>query len=206
MNEVKELNIVLTGVGGQGTIAMSEVLGIAAVIDGFKVRGSEVLGMAQRGGAVITFLRLGKDVYGPMVPEGKADVMIALEPSEALRNLRFLTKNTIVVVGTRPIVPPSVSLGLSKYPNVDDVLKKLKELSDFVVPIDPYKLASEAGDAIAANMVMLGALAGTGKLPIKVESLKQAIKERFKGKIVEVNLKAFDLGYNYVKQALASIK
>ncbi|RLF15800.1 MAG: indolepyruvate ferredoxin oxidoreductase subunit beta [Thermoprotei archaeon] len=206
MSEVKELNIVLTGVGGQGTIAMSEVLGIAAVIDGFKVRGSEVLGMAQRGGAVITFLRLGKDVYGPMVPEGKADVMIALEPSEALRNLRFLTKNTIVVVGTRPIVPPSVSLGLSKYPNVDDVLKKLKELSDFVVPIDPYKLASEAGDAIAANMVMLGALAGTGKLPIKVESLKQAIKERFKGKIVEVNLKAFDLGYNYVKQALASIK
>jgi len=206
VNEVKELNIVLTGVGGQGTIAMSEVLGIAAVIDGFKVRGSEVLGMAQRGGAVITFLRLGKDVYGPMVPEGKADVMIALEPSEALRNLRFLTKNTIVVVGTRPIVPPSVSLGLSKYPNVDDVLKKLKELSDFVVPIDPYKLASEAGDAIAANMVMLGALAGTGKLPIKVESLKQAIKERFKGKIVEVNLKAFDLGYNYVKQALASIK
>jgi len=206
VSEVKELNIVLTGVGGQGTIAMSEVLGIAAVIDGFKVRGSEVLGMAQRGGAVITFLRLGKDVYGPMVPEGKADVMIALEPSEALRNLRFLTKNTIVVVGTRPIVPPSVSLGLSKYPNVDDVLKKLKELSDFVVPIDPYKLASEAGDAIAANMVMLGALAGTGKLPIKVESLKQAIKERFKGKIVEVNLKAFDLGYNYVKQALASIK
>lgn len=202
MSEFKELNIVLTGVGGQGTIAMSEVLGKAAVLDGFKVRGSEVLGMAQRGGAVITYLRLGKEVYGPMVPEGKADVMIAMEPSEALRNLRFLSKDTIVVVGMRSIVPPSVSLGLSKYPDVEDVIKKLKELSNNVITIDPYKLATEAGDAIAANMVMLGALAGTGKLPIKVESLKQAIRERFKGKVVEVNLKAFDLGYSYIKEAL----
>jgi len=203
VSEVKELNIVLTGVGGQGTIAMSEVLGRAAVIDGYKVRGSEVLGMAQRGGAVITFLRLGKDVYGPMVPEGKADVMIAMEPSEALRNLRFLSKNTIVVVGTRPMVPPSVSLGLSSYPDVDVVIKKLEEMSGQVITIDPYQLAAEAGDAIAANMVMLGALAGTGRLPLKVESLKKAITERFKGRIVEVNLKAFDLGYEYVKKALA---
>ncbi|PCN49845.1 indolepyruvate ferredoxin oxidoreductase subunit beta [Candidatus Geothermarchaeota archaeon ex4572_27] len=179
--EVKEFNVVLTGVGGQGTIAMSEVLGMAAVLEGHRVRGSEVLGMAQRGGAVVTHLRLGRDVYGPTVPEGKADVMVALEPSEALRNLRYVTKNTIVVLGTRPIVPPSVSLGISRYPSVEEVVEKLKELSDFVITIDPYKLAAEAGDVIAANMVMLGALAGTGRLPIKVESLKQAIRERFKG-------------------------
>lgn len=204
MGEVKELNIVLTGVGGQGTIAMSEVIGIAAVLDGYKVRGSEVLGMAQRGGAVVTYLRLGSEVYGPLVPDGKADVMIAMEPSEALRNIRFLSKNTVVILGTRPLIPPSVSLGMSTYPDIDFIVDKLKQVSGRVITIDPYELAIKAGDAIAANMVMLGALSGTGKLPLRVETLKEAIARRFKGRVVDVNLKAFDLGYEYVKKALST--
>lgn len=201
--EVGEVNVVLAGVGGQGTIAMSEVIGRAAVIDGYKVRGSEVLGMAQRGGAVTAHVRLGAKVHGPMVPEGKADVIVAIEPSEALRNLRYTSKDTVVVISTRPLVPPSVSLGLGTYPSIDVIVEMLKKVSRQVIAIDAYQLALEAGAAIAANMVMLGALAGTGRLPLKVESLKRAIAERFSGKAVEINLKAFDLGYEHVRRAIA---
>ncbi|MCX8204680.1 MAG: indolepyruvate ferredoxin oxidoreductase subunit beta [Candidatus Nezhaarchaeota archaeon] len=204
MSEAKEVNIVLAGVGGQGTIAMCEVIGRAAVIDGYRVRGSEVLGMAQRGGAVTAHLRLGSDVHGSMVPEGKADIVVSMEPSEALRNLRYFSKDTMVIVSTRPMIPPSVSLGLGTYPSMDAVIDTLSKMSRRVITIDIYGLAIKAGSAIAANMVMLGALAGTGKLPLRVESLKKAIAERFKGKAAEVNLKAFDLGYEHVRKVAAS--
>jgi indolepyruvate ferredoxin oxidoreductase beta subunit len=204
MKGVEEINIVLAGVGGQGTIVMSEVLGRAAVMEGIKVRGSEVLGMAQRGGSVVSFLRLGGAVHGPMVPEAKADVMVAMEPSEALRNIRYLSKNTMVLLSTRPVIPPSVSLGMGTYPKVEEVARKLKEHGGQVVTLDPFELAARAGSTLAANMVMLGALAGTGRLPLRVEALKRSIAERFKGKVAEINLKAFDLGYEQVRKALSA--
>lgn len=202
MGEVREVNIVLCGVGGQGTIAMSEVIGRAAVIEGYRVRGSEVLGMAQRGGAVTAHVRLGSGVHGPMVPEGKADVIVSMEPSEALRNVRYASKDTVIVISTRPLVPPSVSLGLGTYPSVDATIEMLKKVSRQVIAVDAYELALKAGAAIAANMVMLGALAGTGRLPLSVGALKRAITERFRGRAVEVNLKAFDLGYEHVRREL----
>lgn len=203
MGEVREVNIVLCGVGGQGTIAMSEVIGRAAVIEGYKVRGSEVLGMAQRGGAVTAHIRLGSGVHGPMVPEGKADVIVSMEPSEALRNVRYASKDAVIIVSTRPLVPPSVSLGLGTYPSTDSIIETLRKVGRQVITIDPYQLAIKAGAAIAANMVMLGALAGTGKLPLSVEALKRAIVERFSGRAAEINLKAFDLGYEHVKRSFA---
>jgi indolepyruvate ferredoxin oxidoreductase beta subunit len=192
---VREFNIIIAGVGGQGTILMAEILGEAATIEGLKVRGSEILGMAVRGGPVSSIIRVGSEVYGPLVPEGKGDVLVGLEPTEALRNITYLSKNGIAVINTRPIVPYTVPLGLTKYPQIKNVLETLKRKSRNVTALDATKLAKEAGVPVAANMVMLGALAGTGKLPIKNKTLKKVMKAHFSKEMVRINIKAFDLGF-----------
>jgi indolepyruvate ferredoxin oxidoreductase beta subunit len=197
---IKELNILIAGVGGQGVILMSELLGDAAVRDGLRIRGSEVLGMAVRGGSVFSSLRLGSDVYGPLPPLGKCDVMVSMEPSEALRNIAFLSKSSLIIVNTAIVIPFTVSLGVSKYPDLEVIIEKLEGVSSKVVQLDGNQLAREAGDLRTANIVMLGALFGTGKIPIKEETIKKEIEERFPPKIVPVNHKAFDLGIEACQQ------
>ena len=192
---VREFNIVIAGVGGQGAILMAEILGEAATIEGLKVRGSEILGMAVRGGPVSSIIRVGSEVYGPLVPEGKGDVLVGLEPTEALRNIAYLSKNGIAIINTRPIVPYTVLLGLTKYPQMRNVLETLRGKSRDVIALDATKLAKEAGTPVAANMIMLGALAGTGKLPMKNEMLKKVMKAHFFRKMARINIKAFDLGF-----------
>jgi len=192
--EVKEVNIVIAGVGGQGAILLSEILGEAAIIEGLKVRGSEILGMAQRGGSVITVVRLGSDVFSPLVPEGKGTVLIGMEPSEALRNIRYLAKGGTAVVNVRPIVPPSVFLGLSKYGDVNEILDKIRQAAGKLIALDAVSLAEKAGSTLATNVVILGALIGTGEVPIKPETIKKVLSERFKGEVLKINLKAFELG------------
>ena len=194
-NMVREFNIVIAGVGGQGTILMAEILGEAATIEGLKVRGSEILGMAVRGGPVSSIIRVGSEVYGPLVPEGKGDVLVGLEPTEALRNIAYLSKNGIAIINTRPIVPYTVPLGLTKYPQMRNVLETLRGKSRDVIALDATKLAKEAGTPVAANMIMLGALAGTGKLPMKNEMLKKVMKAHFSREMARINIKAFDLGF-----------
>jgi len=197
---IKELNILIAGVGGQGVILMSELLGDASVRDGLRIRGSEVLGMAVRGGSVFSSLRLGSDVYGPLPPLGKCDLMVSMEPSEALRNIAFLSKLALVIVNTAILVPFTVSLGISKYPSLEVIMEKLEGASSKVIPLDANELAREAGNRRTANIVMLGALYGTGKVPIKEETIKKEIEERFPPKIVPVNHKAFDLGIEACQQ------
>ena len=199
----KEINIIICGVGGQGVVLVSELLGNAAVRGGVPVKGSEVLGMAQRGGSVFSNLRLGGDVIAPMTPEGKCDVLIAVEPSEALRNIQYLAKNSVVVLNTTTVMPFTVYLGKSGYPTQEQIIKKLQEVTDRIITLDASGLAKEAGSLQAANVVMLGALFGTGLMPIKDETAKEAILSRFKAKVGEINIKAFDLGYEHVKKALS---
>jgi indolepyruvate ferredoxin oxidoreductase beta subunit len=202
MTTKNEINIIICGVGGQGVILVSELLGSAAVRGGVAVKGSEVLGMAQRGGSVFSNLRLGGDVIAPMTPEGKCDVLIAVEPSEALRNINYLAKNSVVVLNTTTVMPYTVYLGKSKYPARQDIIEKLREVTDRIITLDASGLAKDAGSLQAANVVMLGALFGTGLMPVKDEFAKEAILSRFKGKVGEINIKAFDLGYERVKKAL----
>ncbi len=197
-----EINIIICGVGGQGVVVVSELLGTAAVKDKVAVKGSEVLGMAQRGGSVFSNLRLGGDAVAPMTPEGKCDVLIAVEPSEALRNIQYLAKNSVVVLNTTTVLPYTVYLGKSGYPSRDDIINKLKEVTDHIITLDAGGLAKQAGSAQAANVVMLGALFGTGLVPIKDETAKEVILSRFKAKVGEMNIKAFDLGYELVRKAL----
>jgi indolepyruvate ferredoxin oxidoreductase beta subunit len=199
---IKEFNVLITGVGGQGVILMSELLGEAAVKDKLKVRGSEILGMAVRGGSVTSAIRLGEDVYGPLIPTGKCSALVGMEPSEALRNITCLSKSSLVIVNTAATVPFTVPLGQSSYPTLETIMEKLRKAAEKVIQLDAAKLAKEAGSLLTTNVVMLGALFGTEKLPIKVATIKAAVEERFPAKVVPVNIKAFDLGYEACRQAL----
>ena len=199
---IKEVNILITGVGGQGVILMSELLGNSAVKDGLRIRGSEVLGMAVRGGSVTSIIRIGDEVYGPLIPMGKGDILIGMEPSEALRNIAYLSKSSLVILNTAIIFPFTVSLGQSQYPSLEVIADKLNRASSQIIRLDANHLASEAGSLLTANIVMLGALFGTERLPIKIETVKESIKQRFPAKVAPVNFKAFDLGYQACQQAL----
>jgi len=199
---IKEFNMLITGVGGQGVILMSELLGKSAVKEGLKIRGSEILGMAVRGGSVTSVIRIGDEVYGPLIPMGKCDTLIGMEPSEALRNIAFLSKSSLVILNTAIIVPFTVSLGQSQYPRLEVILDKLNSASSQIIKLDANHLAREAGSLLTANIVMLGALFGTELLPIKMATIKETIQARFPAKAVPVNFKAFDLGYQACRQAL----
>jgi len=199
---VKEFNILITGVGGQGVILISELLGNAAVNDGLNVRGSEVLGMAVRGGAVTSTIRIGSEVYGPLIPMGKCDILIGIEPSEALRNITYLSPSSLVILNMTKVVPTSVFIGESSYPSLEEIVEKLSQIANRVIRLKAAQIAEEAGSVMAANIVMLGALFGTGQLPIKIETTKEQIRARFSAELAPVNIKAFDLGYQTCQQAL----
>jgi len=199
---VKEFNILITGVGGQGVILMSELLGKAAVTDKLRVRGSEILGMAVRGGSVTSAIRIGNEVYGPLIPTGKCNALVGMEPSEALRNIAYLSKSSRVILNTAVTIPLTVSIGESNYPSLEEILDKLGKASDRIIQLEAAQLAQEAGNRLTTNIVMLGALFGTEQLPIKIATIKESIQARFPAKVAPVNIKAFDLGYEACRQAV----
>ena len=196
-----EFNISIVGVGGQGVILMSELLGNAAIRDGLNVRGSEILGMAVRGGSVSSMIRIGKDVFGPLIPTGKCDVLVGMEPAEALRNISSLSRSGMVILNTESMVPFTVSLGTSRYPALDTILEKLTQQVSKVVTLNASRIAREASSQQAANIVMLGALFGTGKVPITEVTMQKEIEARMPEKLVQVNLKAFALGKETMRDA-----
>jgi len=200
---IKEFNVLITGVGGQGVILMSELLGKAAVKNGLGVKGSEILGMAVRGGSVTSVIRLGDEVYGPLIPMGKCDVLIGMEPAEALRNIAYLSKSSLVIINTAVTIPFTVSVGESKYPSLAEILEKLGKASARVIKLDAAQIAQQAGSLLTTNVVMLGALFGTELLPIKMATIKETIQAHFPAKVAPVNIKAFDLGYQACRQALS---
>jgi indolepyruvate ferredoxin oxidoreductase beta subunit len=202
MAKRKQIDIIICGVGGQGVVLMSELLGNAAVKGGLEVKGSEVLGMAQRGGSVFSNIRLGANISSPLTPEGKCDVLVAVEPSEALRNIQYLSKSSVVVLNTRMVLPFTVFLGASGYPTIEEITGRLDKVARSVIPLDAAQFADEAGSAQSTNVVMLGALYGTGLMPISADIAKEVIQARFPAKAAATNLKAFDLGYQAAQKSL----
>jgi len=203
MSEMREYNIVITGVGGQGILTAANLLGWAALRAGYKVRVGEVHGMSQRFGSVIAYVRFGEDVYGAMVPEGKADVILSFEPVEALRYINYLKKGGLVFTNARPIPPVQVSMGLAKYPSLEEIKKVVEE--DFggkFMAFDAEKLAMEAGNIITTNVVLIGALTQTPGFPLSAEHVRDVIKVSVPKKAVDVNMKAFDLGIKAAKEML----
>jgi indolepyruvate ferredoxin oxidoreductase beta subunit len=193
----EKVNILLTGVGGQGVITAAKILGKAAVNANINVFVSEVHGMAQRGGSVNCTVRLG-NVSGPLIPKGSSNAVLSMEPSEALRYINYTNKKTKIITDIIPVIPFTVATG-EKYPELETIFKELKKYGK-LYKIDAVKLAKEAGAEITKNVVMLGALAGTNTLPFKPNNLLEAILESVPSKYNEINQKAFELGLKEIKK------
>ncbi|MGQ9459734.1 MAG: indolepyruvate oxidoreductase subunit beta [Candidatus Bathyarchaeaceae archaeon] len=200
--EEELLNIIITGVGGQGNVIASQIFASAAVRDGFYVSVGETYGAAQRGGAVMSHVRLSEETqYGPLIPEGGAHIILGFEPVECLRTVgSFGNEKTKVIVNPRPVYPIDVLSGATKYPAVEEVLKAIKELVYSVHVVEATELAKKAGDPIMQNVVMVGCLAGSGFTPVKVETLREVIKETFAKRRLEANLEAFELGVKEIRK------
>ncbi len=190
MRKVK--NVMIVGVGGQGTLLASRILGNVVVEEGYDVKMSEVHGMAQRGGSVVTYVKYGDAVYSPIISEGEADIILSFEELEAYRYLPYLKKGGTLIVNAQEIDPMPVITGVAQYP--EQIVKKLKDKADGVIAVDALALANEAGNSKAVNVVLLGVLAKSSD--IEEEKWLAAIEKTVPAKFLDVNLKAFALGYN----------
>jgi indolepyruvate ferredoxin oxidoreductase beta subunit len=190
------LNIIITGVGGQGNIQASLIIASAAVRDGLYVSVGETYGASQRGGIVMSHVRLSEETqYGPLIPKGKAHIILGFEPVESLRTIGdFGNKETRAMINPRPIYPVDVLSGESTYPSINDILSAIRELVYSVHVVEATELAKEAGDTLMQNIVMVGCLLASGFTPLKIETAMEVIKEIFAERNLEMNLKAFELG------------
>ena len=191
MSNVKSIMIV--GVGGQGTLLASRLLGNALIQCGYDVKVSEVHGMSQRGGSVVTYVRYGDKVYSPIIEKGEADVILAFEQLEAARWLPYLKQGGKVLVNTQQIDPMPVITGAMQYPQ--GLVEKIKEKGINITSIDALSLAEQAGSSKAVNVVLIGILAKHMDIDknIWIETIKSTVPAKF----IDMNLKAFDLGYNF---------
>ncbi len=183
-------NIVIAGVGGQGVLLASKVLAESALASGMDVKQNEVHGMAQRGGSVISFVRIGKEVFSPVVIPGTADILISFEPLEALRYVHYLKPGGMLVYNKITINPSTVASGLATYPA--DVEEQIKKACPDALGINALSIAREAGNAKAVNMVMVGAV--MKRLPINSQVVEGVVRAVSKDKGVDVNLKALNGG------------
>lgn len=191
MSDVKSIMIV--GVGGQGTLLASRILGSVAQSSGNDVKISEVHGMSQRGGSVVTYVKYGKKVYSPIISEGEADIILSFEELEALRYASYLKLDGKMIINTQQIDPMPVIVGNAKYN--ENIIEKLGASFKDIVAVDAAKLAEEAGNLKAANVVLIGILAKSSE--IEKEVWIKAITDNVPPKFLEINLKAFELGYNH---------
>ena len=185
------MNIMIVGVGGQGTLLASRIIGNVVVEMGYDVKLSEVHGMSQRGGSVVTYVKYDKKVYSPIVDKGEADIILAFEMLEAYRALPYLKIGGHIIANTQEINPMPVITGLKTYPK--DIDKKLSKVCNTTF-VDAKSKAKEAGNIKAVNVVLLGVMAK--KMDIAYEKWIEVIKSTVPAKLLDVNLKAFELGYN----------
>lgn len=191
-----EFNIIISGVGGQGNVRAAQILGLAALKSGYDVKITDVYGIAQRGGSVLSHVRIGENIYSPLIEEHKADIVLGLEPMECLRaTINFLKIRGIVIINTRPIYPVEVLIGKAKYPDVNNIVSLIKKIAKFVLAFDATKIAEDIGLPIATNIVLIGALIGLDVIPLKKELLIEAIRESIPYNIEE-NIKAFNEGFS----------
>ncbi len=187
----------IVGVGGQGVLLASMVIGNAAMKAGHDVAMSEVHGMAQRGGSVLSTVRFGDGITSPLEAVGGANLLIGFEPAETARNLSLCNKDTAVLMNLDPILPSSVAAGFDTYPEVDDIVKAVKASVPGLMTIGATDLATEAGRAVVANAVMIGAVAAAEGFPLDKDLLLETLLETVPEKFVDLNRKAFELGYEY---------
>ncbi len=188
---MEKLNIIIVGVGGQGTLLASRVLGNVAMKMNYDVKVSEVHGMAQRGGSVITYVKMGNKVYSPIIEKGEADIIIAFERLEAIRWISYLKQDGTLILNDQRIDPMPVITGNAKYP--ESIVEKIKQHYNKVITIDALGIAKQCGNIKAVNTVLLGLLAKSTDIDKQVWI--ESLKENVPSKALDVNLKAFETGY-----------
>ena len=200
MDSEKTFNIMFAGVGGQGLMLLSAILGKAAVDSGLNVMTGEQHGLSQRQGSIYVHFRIGHPI-SPLIPYGKADMMIAMEASEALRYIEYLKKDGVVIMSNRimPSVTETESVALdkekkTKYLTIEDIEKRIRQVTKNVILLDSLELAIQAGNARTENSVLIGATAACEDFPIPAEDVRKAVLALVPPKTIEANSKAFDLG------------
>jgi indolepyruvate ferredoxin oxidoreductase beta subunit len=204
------LNIFICGVGGQGLVLLTTVIGNACAKSGMNVITGEMYGLSQRSGAVSVHLRIGEDAFSPLIPYGEADILLSFEAIETLRYLEYLKKDGIVLMNKRVMHPPIETSKLiaekgSKYITLEDVLSKLKGWTRNIAVVDALNLAKESGNVRTENTVFLGCLSALEAFPIEENAIRESIVEAVPGKTVKQNLKAFDLGKKSAHGSLCTL-
>jgi indolepyruvate ferredoxin oxidoreductase beta subunit len=194
------LNLIITGVGGQGNVMISLIVGNAFVRNGFFVTVGETYGASQRGGPVMSHMRISKHTqYSPFIPDGHADIVLGMEPVETLRMLgKYGNPNVITIMNPRPIYSIDVTGGHAQYPELDKLIETIKELSSQTWLINATEEAQKIGSHMFANAILIGALIGSGVLPLDKKSVEPILCETFP-KEIETNLEAFNKGIKLVK-------
>ena len=186
--------LVIVAVGGQGNLLASSVLGEAALLSDVPLNMSEIHGMAQRGGVVESALVFG-GASSTIISDGEADLLVGFEPAETLRALPKCNANTVVITNLAPLMPFTVNIGKGVYPDLAELQKLIRSKTSKLIAFNAAALAKEAGNVLAVNMVLLGALTQTAILPFDADTVKEAMRRKTKKAFLESNLKAFDLGY-----------
>ena len=191
------LNIVFSGIGGQGIVVASDIYCEAALLDGLDVAKAEVHGMAQRGGSIVAHVKVGEYVQAPLIETGKADIVLGFEMLEAARVLHMLKRNGTVILNTK-YIPPSTSYARSFNFTDEKILQLIKDRAHKVYEVDGLGIAGKLGNILVVNTVLIGALSGIPENPVSKESLEKAIAGRLKEKYVKLNLNAFKIGSEQV--------
>jgi len=191
--------LIIVAVGGQGNLLASRVLGEAALLSDVPVRMSEIHGMAQRGGVVESAIVFG-DSDSTIISDGEADVLVGFEPSETIRAINKSNSDTVVITNLSPLPPFTVAIGKGTYPDLNEVQDLIRAKTANLIAFDAADLAKEAGNVMSVNMVLLGAMIQTDILPLTADSIKEIIKTKTKKAFVDINLKAFDLGFSTAKE------
>lgn len=189
-------DILLCGVGGQGTVLASKLIAAAAMAEGNTVHSAETIGMAQRGGSVTSHIRIGEQIGSPLIPSGCADIMVAFEPAEAVRNMSYLKPEGMVIVNTVPVRPTTESLHPTGYDGVEMVEYLRKKCT--CITVSAKELCAPLGSSRFFNIAVLGVLVASGRLGIEKETVKKEIEKRVPERFVESNIKAFEIGGNYI--------
>ncbi len=192
---MKPTRLIIVAVGGQGNLLASRVIGEAALMADVPVRMSEIHGMAQRGGVVESSIIFG-DAQSTIISDGEADVLVGFEPAETLRALNKCHSGTVVISNLAPLSPFTVTIGSGIYPELKVIQSLIRSKTAKLIAFNAESMAREAGNVLSVNMVLLGALIQTGKIPLARETVKEAIRTKTKKVFVETNLKAYELGFS----------
>ena len=192
--------LIIVAVGGQGNLLASKVLGEAALLADIPVRMSEIHGMAQRGGVVESAVVFG-DADSTIISDAEADVLLGFEPSETLRALNKCNADTVVITNTAPLPPFTVAIGKGTYPDIQELQELIRNKTARLIAFDALALAKKAGNIMSLNMVLLGSLIQTGVMPVSADNVKEAIRTSTKKAFVDINIKAFELGFEAAAKA-----